>query len=202
MRKFSGNPFSIPSLSNLKDIEMNGKFLLRIRTVLHRFTLQAEVILLHIFTFLLLTDVLLGIAARYIDLEVVFADELGKYLFIWLSLIGISAATKDNQHVRLSFISARLPLNPKFIAIVSQCLFLIFTLFFLYWSCHLTRMHFIMNKSVMGFRFPMFWFTAALPFGFALTSYRLLQNIIAILQNRSFINSAHAKEVAANEPSL
>ena len=72
---------------------------LRLRELLE----QAEALMLWIITVILLADVLLGILARYVQLEVVFADELGKYLFIWLCTVGVSAATKDNQHVRLTF---------------------------------------------------------------------------------------------------
>ena len=151
----------------------------RLRTITDR----AESVLLWVFTTLLLADVLLGILARYIDFPVVFADELGKYLFIWLCTIGISAATRDNQHVRLSFIAARMPISRKIIRLVSQFLFLIFAVIYSYWSLRLTWMQFQMDKSVMGFRFPMYLFTAALPFGFALTSVRLIQDIIDILRS-------------------
>jgi TRAP-type C4-dicarboxylate transport system permease small subunit len=116
--------------------------------------------------------------ARYVNFDIVFADELGKYLFIWLCLIGISAAARDNQHIRLTYIAARLPVNQRLVDLTSQVLFLVFALLFLYWSARLTWMHLQMDKSVMGFRFPMFWFTLALPFGFGLTSLRLVQDII------------------------
>lgn len=151
---------------------------------LRKLLAHAESLLLWIFTVLLVVDVLLGIAARYIRFDIVFADELGKYLFIWLCMIGISAATKDNQHVRLTFISSSLPFSRKIISIISQTLFLAFSLFFVYWSSRLALMHFEMDKSVMGFHFPMYWFTIALPIGFALTSLRLTQDIVAILKNR------------------
>jgi TRAP-type C4-dicarboxylate transport system permease small subunit len=154
---------------------------------------RAEGILLWVFAVLLLADVLLGILARYVDFQVVFADELGKYFFIWLCAIGISAATKDNQHVRLNFIAARLPLNPKFVRITSQLLFLAFSLFYFYWTCRLTWMHFVMDKSVMGFRFPMYLFTAALPFGFALTSVRLIEDIVSVVKKNG------SKEVSGPE---
>ncbi|MEX2233793.1 MAG: TRAP transporter small permease subunit [Cyclobacteriaceae bacterium] len=150
---------------------------------LRAITDRAEGFLLWIFTVMLLADVLLGILARYVNFQVVFADELGKYLFIWLCLIGISAATKDNQHVRLTFIASRLPVSRKFIRVTSQLLFLAFSLFLLYVSARLTWMHILMDKSVMGFRFPMYFFTAALPVGFALTSIRLIQDIVRILRS-------------------
>jgi len=149
---------------------------------IRRWTDRAESVLLWVFTIMLLADVLLGILARYVNFEIVFADELGKYLFIWLCTIGISAATKDNQHVRLNFIASHLPLSPKVIRVTSQLLFLIFSLFYFYWTGRLTWMHFTMGKSVMAFRFPMYLFTFALPVGFGLTSIRLMQDILRIIR--------------------
>ena len=148
--------------------------------------------LLWFFSVLLLADVLVGVAARYIDLPVVFADELGKYLFIWLCMTGIVAATRDDQHVRLTFIANRLPLPRKTVRIISYLLFLAFSLFFTYWSARLTWMHYTMEKSVMGFHFPMYWFTAALPAGFALNTARIIQKIAATARK--------SKPVEANEP--
>jgi TRAP-type C4-dicarboxylate transport system permease small subunit len=129
-------------------------------------------------------DVLFGIVARYVHFDVVFADELGKYFFVWLCAIGISAAAKDNQHVRLNFVVQRLPIDRRLTWVLSQLLFLAFTLFLFYWSLQLTLMHFTMNKSAMGFRFPMYVFTSALPLGFFLSSVRLMHDIYSSLRSR------------------
>jgi len=128
-------------------------------------------------TLMLIIDVFLGIIARFVHFEHVFATELGKYLFIWLCLVGISAAAKDNQHIRISFIVERLPINPKITWILSQMIFLIFSLFFFYVGLRLVLMHIIMKKTTVGFDFPMYIFSAALPVGFLLTSFRLLKDI-------------------------
>ena len=160
---------------------------------------RAEHFLLWLFTILLLSDVLLGIFARYVDLQIIFADELGKYLFIWLCMIGISAATRDDQHVRLTFIASRMPLSSRVLRVLSQVLFLSFTLFFFYWSLQLSLMHLRMEKSVMGFRFPMFLFTVSLPFGFALTSFRLIQDIIGVLQGKPPIRNQPYEYVSKEE---
>ena len=138
---------------------------------------KIEGYLMVLITILLVIDVFLGILARFIHFQNVFATELGKYLFIWLCLIGISAAAKDNQHIRISFIVEKLPVNPKITWILSQVIFLIFSILLLYVSIRLTWMHITMKKSTVGFNFPMFVFTAALPIGFFLTSLRLIQDI-------------------------
>lgn len=145
---------------------------------------RIEEVLMWFFSILLLADVLLGIMARYVDFSVVFADELGKYLFIWLCAIGISAATRDNQHIRLTFIASKLPIGRRAIRLINQSLFLIFSLFLFYWSARLTWMHFYMDKSVMGFQFPMYLFSAALPFGFGLNAIRIVQDIMLVLSGR------------------
>ncbi len=141
---------------------------------------------LAVLTFVLVTDVLLGILARYVRFEVVFATELGKYIFIWLCAIGISAAAKDNQHVRIVYIVEKLGVNRRVTWIISQVLFLTFSLFFFYLGIRLTWMHLEMNKSTMGFIFPMFIFTAALPVGFGLTSIRLILDILKSLKNPEY----------------
>jgi len=139
---------------------------------------EVEGYLMVLITVMLVIDVILGITARFIHFESVFATELGKYLFIWLCMLGISAAAKDNQHIRISFIVEKLPINPKITWILSQIIFLIFSILFFYVSLRLTWMHFTMEKSAVGFNFPMFVFTAALPLGFFLTSWRLIKNIL------------------------
>jgi C4-dicarboxylate transporter, DctQ subunit len=152
------------------------------RRLLHRgFSLiyrHTEGFLMVIFTILLVIDIFLGILARYVHFDVVFATELGKYLFIWLCAVGISAAAKDNQHVRIHFIIKKLPVDPRITWVITQSIFLLFSVFFLIWGSRLTLMHFQMDKLVMGFNFPMFVFTAALPVGFGLTCIRLGRDII------------------------
>jgi TRAP-type C4-dicarboxylate transport system permease small subunit len=145
---------------------------------------QSEGILMLIITIMLVIDVLIGILARFVHFENVFATELGKYLFIWLCLIGISAAAKDNQHIRISFIVEKLPINPKVTWILSQAIFLAFSILMFYVGVRLTWMHFSMSKSAVGFNFPMYVFTAAIPLGFLLTSLRLIKDIIENI-NRS-----------------
>jgi len=147
---------------------------------------HTEGFLMAVFTVMLVFDVLLGILARYVRFEIVFSEELGKYIFIWLCAIGISAAAKDNQHIRISLVADRLPLKRKVSWVISQILFLIFTLFFFYWGLRLTQMHIDMGKSAMGFHFPMFIFTAALPIGFGISTIRLLIDIINCFKNSAY----------------
>ncbi|MBR9997608.1 MAG: TRAP transporter small permease [Cyclobacteriaceae bacterium] len=155
-------------------LKRSGNYPAKFFTLLYENT---EGFLMVMLTAMLVIDVLLGILARYVHFEAVFATEMGKYLFIWLCAVGISAAARDNQHVRIHFIVKRLPVDPRITWIITQVIFLIFSVFFLIWGSRLTWMHFSMNKLAMGFNFPMFIFTSALPVGFGLTSIRLARDI-------------------------
>ncbi len=157
---------------------MNLKFNKNLKGIFCRIYNNVEFILIFFFVTLLVLDVLVGILARHIHFNVVFSNELGKYLFIWLCAIGIAAAAKDKKHIRMTFFVERIPVRPKITWIISQILFLSCTLFFFYWSLHLTMMQFEMQKSAMGFHFPMYIFTAALPIGFGLTTMRILEDIL------------------------
>ena len=170
----------------------------RIKILLNKFSLEdVEGYLMVLITSMLVIDVFLGILARFVHFEHVFATELGKYLFIWLCMLGISAAAKDNQHIRISFIVEKLPINPKITWIFSQVTFLIFSILFLYVSLRLTWMHFTMQKSAVGFNFPMYVFTLAMPVGFFLTAFRLIKDIKSHMKesgiNRWHINKTTTK---------
>jgi len=143
---------------------------------------HTEGMLLFALASMLVTDVFLGILTRFVQFNIVFATELGKYIFIWLCAIGISAAAKDNQHVRINYIAQKLPVNRKIMWVLSQSLFLAFSVTFLVMGIKLTLMHIYLGKSAMGFNFPMYVFTAALPVGFGLTSLRLIINIIQTIK--------------------
>ncbi len=159
---------------------------------------DVEGYLMVLITSMLVIDVFLGILARFVHFQHVFTTELGKYLFIWLCMIGISSAAKDNQHIRISFIVEKLPVNPKITWIISQLMFLLFTILFLYLSLRLTWMHFTMEKSAVGFNFPMYLFTAAMPVGFFLTSLRLIKDIV-IHSRESGINRWYGNQNPSNK---
>ena len=143
---------------------------------------HTEGFLLCVFGAMLVCDVLLGIMARYVRFDIVFATELGKYIFIWLCAIGISAAVRDNQHVRLDLVVSRLPIPKVVTWVISQLIFLGFSVIFFWLGLDLTINHYTMDRSTMGFDFPMYVFTAALPVGFGLTSIRLILDIVSVIR--------------------
>lgn len=167
---------------------MNVKSNKNLKGIFYRIYNNVEFILIFFFVTLLVLDVLIGILARHIHFDVVFSTELGKYLFIWLCAIGIAAAAKDKKHIRMTFFVERIPVRPKITWIISQILFLSCTLFFFYWSLRLTLMQFEMQKSAMGFHFPMYIFTAALPIGFGLTTIRILEDILQKINSNDQTN--------------
>jgi TRAP-type C4-dicarboxylate transport system permease small subunit len=144
---------------------------------------QTEQILLLFLGVFLLFDILVGIVYRYVHFQTVFAEELGKYLFIWFCCVGIAAAAKDNQHIRVDFFANKLPLSRKVTWLVSQVLFLCFAAFFCYVGSLVMLMHYNISSSAPGFDFPMWVFVAAVPFGYGLTCIRMIQHIVHRLRH-------------------
>jgi TRAP-type C4-dicarboxylate transport system permease small subunit len=144
---------------------------------------QTEQILLLFLGVFLLLDILTGIVYRYVHFETVFAEELGKYLFVWFCCIGIAAAAKDNQHIRVDFFANKLPVRRRVTWLASQVLFLCFAGFFCYVGFKVMMMHYHNGSSAPGFDFPMWVFVAAVPFGYGLTCIRMIQDIVHRLRH-------------------
>ena len=59
---------------------------------------------------LLVLDVWLGVLVRYvIPLPITFAEELARYLMIWMALLAVSSAIVYRQHIGVEFLFTRFP---------------------------------------------------------------------------------------------
>lgn len=66
-----------------------------------------------------------------------WTEELARILFVWIVFLGAGTLVQDNQHIRISILTDRLPSAvSRFIRIVSNLLILIFCMVFL-WSAYL-----------------------------------------------------------------
>ncbi|MFZ7120271.1 MAG: TRAP transporter small permease [Eubacteriaceae bacterium] len=128
-----------------------------------------------------------SILARFIVFGVVFSEELGKYIYIWLAMMGIAVAAKDKAHIRVDFFANKIPINKDLLYIFSLVCFLIVTGFFSYLGLKNTIFHYQMGFTTAGFTFPVFVFTAAMPVGLAVASlnifFQIKEEILNFLQN-------------------
>jgi TRAP-type C4-dicarboxylate transport system permease small subunit len=73
--------------------------------------------------------ILFQVAMRFVNMPLVWSEELARYLFMWISLIGWVFATRSGTHIRVSIIADHLPvLIRKILGLVNFILTIIFAL--------------------------------------------------------------------------
>lgn len=108
----------------------------------------------------------------------IWAEEVARYAFIYVAYIGASAAIKERAHIRIDIILHLF--SPRMKAIVfifGDFVALILAVLAIYMSMEsvLTSIHF--GSVTHGLRISQAWFLAAVPFGFSLMIFRILQSI-------------------------
>ena len=108
----------------------------------------------------------------------IWAEEVARYAFIYVSWIGASAAIKERAHIRidviLQFLSER---GRGIVFIFGDIVTLVLAVAAIYWSLHSvwTSIHF--GSVTHGLRISLAWFLVAVPLGFAMMVFRLIQSI-------------------------
>lgn len=71
--------------------------------------------------------ILLQVGMRFFNMPLVWSEELARYLFMWVSLIGWVFATRSGTHIRVSIIADHLPvLIRKVLGVANFILTIIF----------------------------------------------------------------------------
>lgn len=119
--------------------------------------------------------VIVQVFSRYLfNYSFVWAEELVRYLMIWMVMIGAALVQAKNDHIRIDFFP--LMLNPKG-RIILETVFRLFTLIFL--TILLVKGVKLANFNKMfessGLRISMFWPMLAIPVGaFLITIYTVI----------------------------
>jgi TRAP-type C4-dicarboxylate transport system permease small subunit len=108
----------------------------------------------------------------------IWAEEIARYAFIYVAYIGASAAIKERAHIRIDLIMHLLSSRMKaLVFIFGDIVTLILAVLAIYMSMEsvLTSLHF--GSVTHGLRISQAWFLAAVPLGFSMMVFRLLQSI-------------------------
>lgn len=135
--------------------------------------------------------VLLSVFYRYILIDPIqWAEEISRYILIWMTLIAASVAIKERKHVNLISILIRLPQR---IALLIDIFFYLIIVFII---GRIVEQSFIMvvTRSVKtlsaSLQISMLWAHTALPVGFGLiliqAFYIILEDIALFITGESF----------------
>lgn len=108
----------------------------------------------------------------------IWAEEIARYAFIYVAYIGASSAIKERAHIRIDLILHLFsPRMKALVFIFGDIVTLILAVFAVYMSMEsvLTSIHF--GSVTHGLRISQAWFLAAVPLGFTMMVFRLLQSM-------------------------
>ncbi len=108
----------------------------------------------------------------------IWGEEVVRYAFIYLAWIGAAAAVRERAHIRIdvlfNYVSSRVK---AILYIFGDLVMLGVALLAVYWSWETVTVSWQFGSVSHGLRVSMVWFLMAVPIGFGLMIFRLLQSL-------------------------
>lgn len=109
----------------------------------------------------------------------IWGEEVVRYAFIYLAWIGAASAVRERAHIRIDVLLHYLSRSGKaLVYILGDLVMLVVALIALYWSFETVMVSFKFGSVSHGLRVSMVWFLAAVPIGFSLMVFRLVQSLM------------------------
>jgi TRAP-type C4-dicarboxylate transport system permease small subunit len=142
---------------------------------------KGEALILGFLLSLMTIVVFLQVIFRYIlDQPLSWSEEMARYLFVWLSILGAALGVQKKGHFGLDFFQRMMPERLKgVLGQVIQWLMIMVTLIILYQGIILVRMTRPQESPAMAL--SMAWAYSALPVGAGLMTFHLLTALITML---------------------
>ncbi|MEM8730493.1 MAG: TRAP transporter small permease [Pseudomonadota bacterium] len=140
---------------------------------------NAEKWLLLVFYVMLVVTMAVEVLRREIfAYSSIWGEEIVRYSFIYLAWIGAAAAVKERAHIRIDVVMHYLGIRAKaLLYIFGDLVMLVVAVIALYWSYETVHVSAKFGSVSHGLRISMVWFLMAVPMGFALMVWRLLQSL-------------------------
>lgn len=114
----------------------------------------------------------------------VWGEEIVRYSFIYLAWIGAAAAVKERGHIRIDVVMHYVgPRAKAALYIFGDLVMFAVALVALYWSFQVVMQSAKFGSVSAGLRVSMVWFLAAVPIGFSMVIFRLVQSFIRDLHD-------------------
>jgi len=109
----------------------------------------------------------------------IWGEEIVRYAFIYLAWIGASAAVRDRAHIRIDVIYNYVsPRVKALLYIFGDLVMMIVAVLALYWSFETVSVSWEFGSVTHGLRVSKVWFLMAVPIGFGLMIFRLVQSFL------------------------
>lgn len=146
--------------------------------LLHKIDKDAERWLLLVFYVMLVITMAIEVLRRELfAYSSIWGEEIVRYSFIYLAWIGAAAAAKERAHIRIDVLMHYLGPRPKaLLYIFGDLVMFVVAVIALYWSYEAVHVSAKFGSVTDGLRISKVWFLMAVPVGFALMIWRLLQS--------------------------
>src|SRR6056297_2204583 len=147
-------------------------------SILRRLDRDAERWLLLVFYVMLVVTMAVEVIRREIfSYSSVWGEEIVRYSFIHLAWIG-AAAVKERAHIRIDVVMHYLGTRLKaLLYIFGDLVMVAVAIIALYWSWEAVLVSAKFGSVSAGLRVSMVWFIMAVPVGFSLMLFRLVQSL-------------------------
>lgn len=141
---------------------------------------NAERWALLVFYVMLVTTMFLEVLRReLLSYSSIWGEEIVRYSFIYLAWIGAAAAVRERGHIRIDVILQFVGRRAKAILyIFGDLVMFSVALVALYWSFETVLVSAKFGSVTHGLRISQVWFLSAVPIGFALVIFRLIQSLL------------------------
>ena len=134
--------------------------------------------LLVFYTMLVATMAIEVIRRELFAYSSIWGEEIVRYSFIYLAWVGAASAVRERGHIRIDvlfhYVSTRFK---ALLYLFGDLVMLVIAGFALYWSFETVAVSWKFGSVSHGLRVSMVWFLMAVPIGFSLMAYRLIQSI-------------------------
>lgn len=108
----------------------------------------------------------------------IWGEEVARYAFVYLAWIGASAAVKERAHIRIDVLQNFLPRRGQLtLYIIGDLVTLFVAVLAVYFSFETFQVSLKFGSVTHGLGVSQAWFLAAVPIGFSMVIFRLLQSL-------------------------
>jgi TRAP-type C4-dicarboxylate transport system permease small subunit len=109
----------------------------------------------------------------------IWGEEIVRYSFIYLAWIGASAAVRERGHIRIDVIFNYVsPRMKALLYLFGDLVMFVIAVLAVYWSLETVAVSWKFGSVSHGLRVSMVWFLMAVPIGFGLMIFRLVQSFV------------------------
>lgn len=154
---------------------------------------RAEDICLVVMFFTMVAVIFLQIIMRYVfNDSLTWSEELGKFIFVWISWLGISIGQRRDEHIKITMLTDKFPAPiQKIVAIIADVILILILAVTMYYGFLLVQTQ--QRVPYAGIKISTSWGYLSLVLGCAFMTLRLIGDIVGHV--RTLIHGIPEEEI-------